>query len=47
MDGAADVLQSLPVEQHHIFDLVHFILCIQADRADLGEGYVGYNFGGR
>merc|ERR1711997_1019023 len=39
MDGAADVLQSLPVEQHHIFDLVHFILCIQADRADLGEGF--------
>jgi len=39
MDGAADVLKSLPVEHHHIFDLVHFILCIQAERNDLAEGF--------
>ena len=38
MDSAADILKHLPGDYHHVFDLVHFILCIQGDRADLGEG---------
>ena len=39
MDSAADILKHLPGDYHHVFDLVHFILCIQGDRADLGEGF--------
>ena len=38
MDSAADILKQLPGDYHHVFDLVHFILCIQGDRADLGDG---------
>jgi len=39
MDSAADVLKSLPTDYHHVFDLVHFILCVQGDRQDLGDGF--------
>ena len=39
MDSAADILKQLPSDYHYVFDLVHFILCIQGDRADLGDGY--------
>jgi len=39
MDSAAETLQDLPVDYHHVFDIVHFILCIQADRADLGDSF--------
>ena len=38
MDSAADILKQLPGDYHHVFDIVHFILCIQGDRADLGDG---------
>jgi len=38
-DGPADILKHLPGDYHHVFDLVHFVLCIQGDRADLGEGF--------
>merc|ERR1711862_538266 len=39
MDSAADILQQLPSDYHYVFDLIHFILCIQGDRADLGDGF--------
>merc|ERR1712106_898697 len=39
MDSAADTLKDLPVDYHYVFDLVHFILCIQGDRADLGDSF--------
>jgi len=40
MDSAADTLRDLPVDFHYVFDLVHFVLCIQGDRADLGESFL-------
>merc|ERR1712242_302578 len=39
MESAAETLQNLPGDCHLLFDLVHFVLCIQADRADLGDGF--------
>jgi len=39
MDSAAQVLSSLPADFHHVFDLVHFILAVQADRQDMGDGF--------
>merc|ERR1712008_114010 len=39
MDSAADTWEDLPVDYHYVFDLVHFILCIQGDRADLGDSF--------
>ena len=38
MDSAAEVLSSLPKDYHHVFDLVHFILAIQGERQDMGDG---------
>jgi len=40
MDSAADTLRDLPVDFHYVFDVVHFILCIQGDRGDLGESFL-------
>ena len=40
MDSAAEVLSSLPKDYHHVFDLVHFILAIQGERQDMGDGWV-------
>jgi len=40
MDSAADTLRDLPVDFHYVFDIVHFILCIQGDRGDLGESFL-------
>ena len=37
MESAADILKHLPADYHHVFDVVHFILCIQGDRADHGD----------
>merc|ERR550519_1834552 len=39
MDSAADILRDLPVDYHYVFDIVHFTLCIQGDRADLGDSF--------
>merc|ERR1711962_1806789 len=39
METAADTLRDLPVDFHYVFDIVHFILCIQGDRADLGDSF--------
>jgi len=41
MESAAEVLQDLPKEYHYVFDVVHFILCIQGDREDMGDGFAG------
>jgi len=39
MDSAADTLKDLPVDYHYVFDVVHFILCIQGDRGDMGDSF--------
>merc|ERR1719378_923032 len=39
MDSAADIIKHLPSDYHYVFDLVHFILCIQGDRADIGPEF--------
>jgi len=39
METAAETLRDLPKDFHHLFDAVHFILCIQGDRADLGDSF--------
>jgi len=39
MDSAADKIKHLPSDYHYVFDLVHFILCIQGDRADIGPEF--------
>ena len=39
MDIAAETLQDLPKDFHYVFDVVHFILCIQGDRADMGDNF--------
>jgi len=39
MDSAAEILKDLPVDYHYVFDIVHFILCIQGDRADIGDSF--------
>lgn len=40
MDSAADVLRDLPKDFHYVFDIVHFILCIQHDRDDMGDSFI-------
>merc|ERR1719429_554068 len=40
MESAADILKHLPADYHHVFDVVHFILCIQGDRADHGDSFI-------
>jgi len=39
MDSAAEFLRDAPKELHYLFDVVHFILCIQGDRDDMGESF--------
>jgi len=39
MEIASEALQQLPKDFHHVFDVVHFILCIQGDRADMGDSF--------
>uniref|UniRef100_A0A0K2TMP2 Trimeric intracellular cation channel type B n=1 Tax=Lepeophtheirus salmonis TaxID=72036 RepID=A0A0K2TMP2_LEPSM len=37
MEFVADLLYDLPKNYSHVFDLVHFILCIQGERNDMSE----------
>ncbi|QQP56123.1 Trimeric intracellular cation channel type B, partial [Caligus rogercresseyi] len=37
MEFVADILYDLPKNYGHVFDLVHFILCIQGERSDMTE----------
>jgi len=39
MDIVADTLSDLPKDFHYLFDIVHFILCIQGERGDLGDSF--------
>lgn len=39
METVADFLYDLPKDYGLPFDVVHYILCLQAERADLGEDF--------
>jgi len=39
MDSAAEFIRDAPKDLHYVFDVVHFILCIQGDRDDMGESF--------
>jgi len=40
MESAAEVLKDLPKDFHYAFDIVHFIVCIQGDRLDMGDRFL-------
>ncbi|XP_023343708.1 trimeric intracellular cation channel type 1B.1 isoform X2 [Eurytemora carolleeae] len=40
MESAAEVLRDLPKDFNYVFDVVHFIICIQGDREDMGDSFI-------
>lgn len=40
MEKAADFLYDLPKDYSLAFDVVHYILCLQGERADIGQDFV-------
>ena len=39
MEAVADLLYDLPKNYGLAFDVVHYIVCLQAERTDLGDGF--------
>lgn len=39
MEQVADLLYGLPQSFGLLFDVVHYVLCLQAERADLGDRF--------
>ena len=39
MEAVADLLFDIPKNYGLAFDVVHYIVCLQGERADLGEGF--------
>ena len=39
MEIVADFLYDLPKDYGLAFDIVHYIVCLQGERADLGDGF--------
>ena len=39
MEMVADLLYDLPKNYGLAFDVVHYIVCLQGERADLGDGF--------
>ena len=39
MEIVADLLYDLPKNYGLVFDVVHYIVCLQAERADLGDNF--------
>ena len=39
MEAVADLLYELPKHYGLIFDIVHYVVCLQAERADLGPAF--------
>ena len=39
MEMVADLLYDLPKNYGLAFDIVHYIVCLQGERADLGDGF--------
>ena len=39
MEIVADLLYDLPKNYGLVFDIVHYIVCLQAERADLGDNF--------
>ena len=39
MEMVADLLYDLPKNYGLVFDIVHYIVCLQAERADLGDNF--------
>lgn len=39
MEAIADLMYDLPKNYGLAFDIVHYVVCLQAERADLGDGF--------
>ena len=39
LEDLADLLYDIPREFALVFDIVHYIVCLQGERADLGEDF--------
>ena len=39
MEAIADLLYDIPKDYGLVFDIAHYIVCLQGERADLGEGF--------
>ena len=39
MEFLADLLYELPKTFSLVFDVAHFIVCLQGERADMGDGF--------
>ena len=39
MEFVADLLYELPKTFSLVFDVAHFIVCLQGERADMGDGF--------
>ena len=39
MEAIADLLYDIPKDYGLVFDIVHYIVCLQGERADLGDGF--------
>ena len=39
MEDLADLLYDIPREFALVFDIVHYIVCLQGERADLGDDF--------
>ena len=39
MEMVADLLYDVPKNYGLVFDIVHYIVCLQAERADLGDNF--------
>ena len=39
MEAIADLLYDIPKDYGLVFDIAHYIVCLQGERADLGDGF--------
>lgn len=39
LEDLADLLYDIPREFALVFDIVHYVVCLQGERADLGEDF--------
>ena len=39
MEMIADLLYDIPKNYGLVFDIVHYVVCLQGERADLGDGF--------
>ena len=39
MEFVADLLYDLPKDYPLVFDIIHYVVCLQAERADMGDKF--------